>query len=51
MMVELMSIIAPWSENEEVSKTLCYCSLGHAKIAWEAIMKIPQYNYKKNKKI
>jgi hypothetical protein len=24
-------------ENEEVSKTLCYCSLGHAKIMWEAI--------------
>lgn len=24
-------------DNEEVSKTLCYCSLGHAKIMWEAI--------------
>lgn len=27
-------------ENEEVSKTLCYCSLGHAKIMWEAIFDI-----------
>lgn len=25
------------SESREVSKTLCYCSLGHAKIMWEAI--------------
>ncbi|WP_040950505.1 hypothetical protein [Gorillibacterium massiliense] len=24
-------------EGAEVSKTLCYCSLGHAKIMWEAI--------------
>jgi hypothetical protein len=24
-------------ENAKVSKTLCYCSLGHAKIMWEAI--------------
>lgn len=24
-------------EKEEVSKTLCFCSLGHAKIMWEAI--------------
>jgi hypothetical protein len=25
------------SENATVSKTLCYCSLGHAKVMWEAI--------------
>ena len=24
-------------EGEEVSKTMCYCSLGHAKVMWEAI--------------
>lgn len=24
-------------ENEEVSRTLCFCSLGHAKIMWEAV--------------
>ncbi len=24
-------------ENREVSKTLCYCCLGHAKIIWEAV--------------
>lgn len=27
-------------ENEEVSRTLCYCSLGHAKIMWESIFDI-----------
>lgn len=25
-------------EGEEVSSTLCYCSLGHAKIMWEAML-------------
>ncbi|HEX2945187.1 MAG TPA: hypothetical protein VHT96_04455 [Clostridia bacterium] len=28
------------NEGEEVSKTLCYCSLGHAKVMWEAILNI-----------
>jgi hypothetical protein len=28
------------SEDGEVSKTLCYCSLGHAKVMWEAIFGI-----------
>ena len=25
-------------EGAEVSRTLCYCSLGHAKVMWEAIL-------------
>ncbi len=27
-------------DGGEVSKTMCYCSLGHAKVAWEAIFDI-----------
>jgi hypothetical protein len=26
------------AENGTVSKTLCYCSLGHAKVMWEVIL-------------
>ncbi len=26
------------SDHGEVSKTLCYCSLGHAKVMWEAVL-------------
>ena len=28
------------AEGAEVSRTLCYCSLGHAKVMWEAILKM-----------
>jgi hypothetical protein len=27
-------------EGAEVSRTLCYCSLGHAKVMWEAILNV-----------
>lgn len=28
------------TKGAEVSKTLCYCSLGHAKVMWEAILSV-----------
>lgn len=28
------------TEGMEVSKTLCYCSLGHAKVMWEAVLNV-----------
>ena len=28
------------TEGAEVSKTLCYCSLGHAKVMWEAVLHV-----------
>lgn len=27
-------------EDKEVSRTLCYCSLGHAKVMWEAMLNV-----------